>query len=1092
MEALVALSLASNIFQVLGFSVTIVQSCKQIREKGQAASNEDVSWTARQLSQTTATLATNIEALTRQRTADQEEQELLSHARSIQNISIELQEALAKFRLDGSKGRAAVFIKAVQSAWYAKKIEGLSRRLHLRQAAFDTLLLTTGSLRQRAIQVQQQLGFDALSDTLKSFIKSSADGQRAITELVANQGAKTRAFVNAESHQIREQLHAWRDVRSEEAAQQRLLESLRYEDMNLRQNQIEERYDETFEWIFSQESNHPPCSLPQWLKEGEGMYWVSGKPGSGKSTFMKFLCDDPRTRQLLQFWCDQTMILSYFIWKSGSIGQRSSKGLLTSLLYQLLGKNMQMSHRLFNDFPALKMKHTNADWSTKEATEVLFLALTVADKPLCLLLDGLDEFDEDEDFNEILKTIDRLVMNKSGAPVKVCISSRPEPELKCKLNRFPSLRLQDLTRRDIELYANNVLQEAPANKRNDLIEFIVNRADGVFLWVHYALRSLRRGLMKHDDWEELMTRLKALPNKIEALYHTMWLRLNEDEKIYREEAARFFHVAIELTNASLDLSLFNFMVASDLCLQECFIEWKPQVSAEAMINKFRWLEQRIPPCCAGLLEIEDDLDSDMEKSVGMDSACNGKNPASLERLSSRRVVFIHRSAKDFLTDTIGGRDILRHSIPSCGNWQALPLRIKLVAALAGLKAFTWQVAENELLKALNDKSLNSSEDIYKILSFMHRVCQRLFSSVPFDDVSNSWRGLRVFCYRDFLGMTVSHGVSTYLRQVFGRINKAFRIRPAYLNYLLICSSVPYKPINYKSICFLLHEGADPKARGFFYSDFVHPFEILKCAIDPLAAFLIGTTPSCGSFTARSRVPEIKQSGEFRDADDFMDTIKCFLTYGLDVSKKILINLYQGQITHPAFPIRVVEWPPSPVLLYETTVGDVINYTKSRLCHMALEEFPACQDYSKARRIILIASKNAYEICPDKEISNNEDARILSEKLNVYLSALSRSTFRGSSKERDLQRPEWRSLCECIEAVYNSDSSSKLVDGELKLIQMGYLEKPHPTDDYLIPEPFEKKPGCEAEWAGTIPELEQFGRDTIDRLRWWDPVFGKRT
>ena len=72
------------------------------------------------------------------------EQELLSQARSIQSISIELQEALAKFRLDGSKGRTAVFVKAVQSAWYAKKVEGLSKRLHLRQAAFDTLLLTTG------------------------------------------------------------------------------------------------------------------------------------------------------------------------------------------------------------------------------------------------------------------------------------------------------------------------------------------------------------------------------------------------------------------------------------------------------------------------------------------------------------------------------------------------------------------------------------------------------------------------------------------------------------------------------------------------------------------------------------------------------------------------------------------------------------------------------------------------------------------------------------------------------------------------------------------------------------------------------------
>ena len=948
------------------------------------------------------------------------------------------------------------------------------------------------SIRQRAIQVQQQLGFDALSDTLKSFIESTADGQKAITELVTNQGAKTRAFVNAESHGIRQQLQGWRDARSEQAAQQRLLESLRYENMNLRQNQVEERYDETFEWIFSQDGDHPSCSLPQWLKEGEGIYWVSGKPGSGKSTFMKFLCDDPRTQEFLQFWHEQTLVLSFYIWKSGSIGQRSSKGLLTSLLYQLLAKNMQMSHRLFKEYPALKMKHTNADWSIKEATEVLHLVLTVANKPLCLLLDGLDEFDEEEGFNKILKIIDRLVTAKLGAPLKVCVSSRPEPELKRELDRFPSLRLQDLTRRDIELYANNILREAPIDKRTDLIRFVVYRADGVFLWVHYALRSLWRGLIKHDDWEELMTRLKALPNKIEALYHTMWLRLNEDQNIYREQAARFFHVAIELTHASIKPSLFNFMVASDPPLQECLIEWKPQASAQAMVKKLRWLEQRIPPCCAGLLEIEDDHDSGKENSVRNHFVCNGEKLTPLEHLLSKRVLFIHRSAKDFLTDTMAGRDILRHSLPSCGNWQALRLRIKVVAALVGLETFSWQVAGEELLALLNDKDLNSSEeDVYRILSFMHRACQRLFSLVPFDNVSDPWRGSRVFCYRDFLGMTVSYGEPMYLRQVFSRTNKAFRIRPAYLGYLLICSSVPCRPIESKSICSLLHEGANPNVRGFFFSDFIHPFELLKCAIDPLAAFLIGTTPAYGSYAPRGREPETKRCGDIRSADDCMNTIKCFLTYGLDVSKKILIKIYEGQVTHPAFPVRI-GWPLTPCLLYETTVGDVINHTISRLGHITLEEFPACRTYSKTRRIALIASRSTTEICPDRVISNNEDTRMLGEKLDVYLSALSRSPFRDSSKQQDLSRPEWRDLCECIEAVYNSESRSQLVDGELILDEMGYLEKPDPTEDYLFPQPFEKNPEYEAGSAETIPDLKKSGRDPDDRLRWWDPVFGKCT
>ena len=68
-----------------------------------------------------------------------------------------------------------------------------------------------------------------------------------------------------------------------------------------------------------------------------------------------------------------------------------------------------------------------------------------------------------------------------------------------------------------------------------LISFptVLYKADGVFLWVHDVLRSLRRGLNKHDDWDELQKRLEALPSRIEELFHDMWRRLNEDMVVYR-------------------------------------------------------------------------------------------------------------------------------------------------------------------------------------------------------------------------------------------------------------------------------------------------------------------------------------------------------------------------------------------------------------------------------------------------------------------------------------------------------------------------------------------------------------------------------
>jgi Cdc6-like AAA superfamily ATPase len=51
-------------------------------------------------------------------------------------------------------------------------------------------------------------------------------------------------------------------------------------------------------------------SFLSWLSSGNGIFHVSGKPGSGKSTLMKFLCDHPRTQEELQEWAGKFKLLS--------------------------------------------------------------------------------------------------------------------------------------------------------------------------------------------------------------------------------------------------------------------------------------------------------------------------------------------------------------------------------------------------------------------------------------------------------------------------------------------------------------------------------------------------------------------------------------------------------------------------------------------------------------------------------------------------------------------------------------------------------------------------------------------------------------
>ena len=939
-----------------------------------------------------------------------------------------------------------------------------------------------------------------LDDTLRYFIRKLAEGFNATQELLLDQAKETRALISEESHQIKHQLQIGKDEEADRADCEGLLGSLRYPDMNLRQKSVEERHDKTFEWIFSQDEDSLSCTLPHWLKAGEGVYWVSGKAGSGKSTFMKYLCDDTQTQDLLHMWQGETLILSFFLWRSGSADQRSSKGLLMSLLYQVLVTNPQISQRLLNDSPMLQMKHTNADWSMREATEVLLSALTIASRPLCIFLDGLDEFDEEEGSDKILKIVDRLITLNIGVPLKVCVSSRPEPELRTKLERFPNLRLQNLTRRDIEVYANDILQNAPAEKRSRLIHTVVDRADGVFLWVHYTLRSILKGLNQYDDWDQVEQRLKALPRKLEELYYAMWRRLNEDLEIYREEAARYFHVAIELTETlEENPSVFQFMIASDALLQETFIERQSEISAEHMISKCERVEQRIPSCCAGLLEIinesvdksndksdakepegdesnysdevnyshegnnsegeicdareddyheensSDDLSVQSEPGEGCDEGKAASIRSEINHLYSyaaRRVSFVHRTAKDFLTDTEAGQKIIRHFTPPAVNWRALRLRVTLVTMLAGVEPFYWSVVQGELEQLIDHNGLDvSEEEINKMLAFMEQACQRLASSThEIDPVYARFLysdSAHVSYYRDFLCVTLSCGVASYLHQFVNRVSEGFKIRPAYLNHLLMCSSIQVKPNAANNICFLLRQGADPNAQGSYFFDKGGSIDVqfLECTVVPLPAFLIGRTWR----TYGPIVPITYQRGDIGHVDYLIDTLTCFLKYGVDVSKRILFTVQDGQLTYPALPAPGF----SSYLMYETTIGDVLSYTISHLGEPRLKGFPNNQDYSKTRGIFLVSSGGDvdFPLSNARKVSNDEDAQLLSDRLETHLSVLFSSIFDDSYKERDFEKkwdwPEWKRLEGCIEDVYYR---SEQMDVYEMLNKMGYAQR----------------------------------------------------
>jgi Tfp pilus assembly pilus retraction ATPase PilT len=85
-----------------------------------------------------------------------------------------------------------------------------------------------------------------------------------------------------------------------------LLRSLNFPTRWFRHDDIPVAERKTFEWIVqavdSTEVDMEPKQplLVNWLVEGNGIFWVSGKAGSGKSTLMKFISSHKNTHLLLE------------------------------------------------------------------------------------------------------------------------------------------------------------------------------------------------------------------------------------------------------------------------------------------------------------------------------------------------------------------------------------------------------------------------------------------------------------------------------------------------------------------------------------------------------------------------------------------------------------------------------------------------------------------------------------------------------------------------------------------------------------------------------------------------------------------------
>lgn len=524
---------------------------------------------------------------------------------------------------------------------------------------------------------------------------------------IAKYNGSLKRVVKLEHNQTRSDLHKQirmsRHQEIEAAQRSHFVSSLKFPEMNARRNQIVAPHSQTFDWIFNNTIDRPWDSLKEFLKTPSSIYWINGKAGSGKSSLMRYICTHDTCQQMLDTWSGpgKTLIISWYFWNSGTEFQKSLRGALCSLSHQILSQDHALASKLFqihNPNVTTFGKESATDWSLAELILLFEAALRSVQNHVMIFLDGLDEFNDDEDIIRLLLLIQKAAQQPR---VKACVSSRPEKYLVSRLELYPQLKLQDLTANDIRTVVVDRLKACASHWEDSdiqkLAEKVRDRASGVFLWVRLVTDQLVRGLLHGDSQQILMERLTKLSPKMEALYEHMWRSLNGDDNLesYQQQAAKCLAFL-----PIFPMTVFELVVSLDDGLQHTFIEAiHDATEIKQLLEKCLAIEDLLKTRCAGLLEISSDPDVEVSglgsmaykqnyrnsnstrfgskksgtlvyvgKSILRDSVSvlADESPSSdallgfLTRIGAMEINFIHRSAKDFLLESTIGRQVRQH------------------------------------------------------------------------------------------------------------------------------------------------------------------------------------------------------------------------------------------------------------------------------------------------------------------------------------------------------------------------------------------------------------------------------------------------
>lgn len=245
----------------------------------------------------------------------------------------------------------------------------------------------------------------------------------------------------------------------------------------------------------------------QWhSSKDDGILWVKGIPGSGKSVVAATLID--------HLGKEKVPVL-YFFFRQIIDANHVPQAALRDWLDQILEYSPPLQAKLAQ---YLKKSRSLESVSATDFWALMKTSMLYVSRAYCVV-DALDEIDHGKDMLDFLQGLSKLGIWRPSQ-VKIVLTSRPVLSVETPLRHTPTLNVrleEDMVDRDIATFVQHMIRQSSIEEQyhEDIKKAVPGNANGLFLYAKLAMDAF---LEPGADPQQV---LKNLPTDLNVMYDNL-------------------------------------------------------------------------------------------------------------------------------------------------------------------------------------------------------------------------------------------------------------------------------------------------------------------------------------------------------------------------------------------------------------------------------------------------------------------------------------------------------------------------------------------------------------------------------------------